>query len=190
MITLARGTDPAWVDVVRANFDTFLQDHATCERKAAATGMMFVVRYPDRTPLIDPLITHAREELKHYHDVVRLILARGLPLRSIHEDPYAVGLLEHCRHGRDDRLLDRLLVAGILEARGCERFGLLADAFGDDELGRFYRSLHHADARHQALFFDLAHRLFPGEAVEARATTLIAREGELVARLPVRAALY
>ena len=89
MLPLRIPTPPAWLEVVLADFDAFLLDHAACERKASATGMSFVVRYPDRRALLEPMIAFAREELEHFHQVYRLIEARGLVLRRDEKDPWS-----------------------------------------------------------------------------------------------------
>ena len=190
MIKLRESTPPSWIEAVRADFDAFLVDHAACERKAAATGMLFVVRYPDRPALIDRLVSFASEELEHFQRVWRLIEARGLRLTSDAPDPYAKGLLDLVRHGRDDRLLDRLLVAGILEARGCERFGILAQTLEEGAVRDMYRDFTRADARHQKLFVELAREYFDVATIGARAAEMLEGEADLLRRLPRRAALY
>ncbi|HEX9618498.1 MAG TPA: tRNA-(ms[2]io[6]A)-hydroxylase, partial [Polyangiaceae bacterium] len=182
-----------WLDVVFSDFDSFLLDHAACERKASATGMSFVVKYPDRTELLEPLIEFAREELEHFHVMYRLIAARGLRLTADYKDPYVNGLREQIRDGADSLLLDRLLVAGIVEARGCERLHIVADALDAErqpELKRVYTELTRAESRHHALFFRLARLCFDEASVRARADELLDYEAGLVARLPHRAAVH
>ena len=78
MLRLKMATPAAWLDVVMNDLDAFIVDHAACERKASATGMAFVVRYPDRSALIEPLIAFAREELEHFHQVYQVMAERGL----------------------------------------------------------------------------------------------------------------
>jgi tRNA-(ms[2]io[6]A)-hydroxylase len=190
MIRLRLPTGPEWSKAVLADFDAFLANHAACERKASATGMLFVVRYPDRPALIDRLVSFAQEELEHFQRVWRLMERRGLRLVRDLVDPYADGLLAQVRHGRDERLLDRLLVAGILEARGCERFGILARALEEGEVLDLYRDFTRADARHQRLFVELAQEYFPDDVIRARADALLDVEADLVRSLPARAALY
>lgn len=190
MFKLRKTTQPAWLEAVLANFDAFLVDHAACERKASATAMAFVVRYPDRVALLEPMIALAREELEHFHQVYRLIERRGLRLVGDEKDPYVTALLELVRTGRDERLLDRLLVAGVVEARGCERFGLIAAAVQEPELQRFYDDITRAEARHHGLFLRLARAYFPAEAIDARLDTVLAREAEVVAGLALRPALH
>ncbi|KIG16975.1 tRNA-(ms[2]io[6]A)-hydroxylase [Enhygromyxa salina] len=190
MLPLVTPTSTAWVELVLANFDEFLLDHAACERKASATGMSFVVRYPDRRLLLEPMIAFAREELEHFHQVYRLIEARGLTLRADTKDPYVEPLIRWVRGGRDERLLDRLVMGGVVEARGCERFGLVAEALPAGELKDFYAELTRCEARHVGLFHRLARQCFGPEQVEARVAELLVLEGELVAGLPLRPALH
>lgn len=190
MLNLRVATPPAWLDAVLADFDAFLLDHAACERKAAATGMSFVVRYPDRQPLLEPMIEFAREELEHFHRVYRVIAARGLRLLPDTKDEYVNRLRGKVRSGGDAMLLDRLLVAGVVEARGCERLRLVAQASLPPDLGAMYEDLGRAEARHHALFFRLARELFDEAEVQARADEFLDFEAKLIEQLPFRAAVH
>ncbi len=190
MLQLRRQTDPAWVTTVLADFDPFLLDHAACERKASASAMSFVVRYGDRPALLDPLIALAREELEHFHQVYRIIESRGLQLSADTRDPYIHALSEHVRSGRDERLLDRLLMFGVVEARGCERFGLVGKHHTDPELAAFYQDLTVSEARHHGLFLRLAREYFSVKTIEARLDELLDVEAKVVAGLDLRPALH
>ena len=132
-IRLRAPTTSQWLQAVLGDFDSFLVDHAACERKAMSTGMLFVVRYPDRAELLETMIEFAKEELEHFQELVRLLLKRGLRPGPDVEDEYAGRLQKLVRHGRDERLLDRLIVSAIFEARGCERFGMLATSLPEGE---------------------------------------------------------
>lgn len=190
MFDLRTATPPAWLDAVFADFDAFLLDHAACERKASATGMSFVVRYPDKTPLIEPLIEFAREELEHFHIVYKLVAERGLLLVPDYKDPYVNALRAECRPRAE--LLDRLLVSGVVEARGCERLFLVASALErrDARLSAIYLELARAESRHHGLFFRLARQLFDEREVVERAGELLDFEARLIERLPHRAAVH
>ena len=192
MLDLRFSTPPEWLDAVFANFDAFLLDHAACERKAAATGMSFVVRYPDKTSIIEPLIEFAREELEHFQIMFRIVNARGLILADDYKDAYVNALRSQVRNGGDGMLLDKLLVAGIVEARGCERLFMVAEALRQQEspLAEPYLELARAEARHHGLFFRLARTCFEDDVIEARAASLLDYEAELVKRLPHRAAVH
>jgi len=192
MFDLRFKTPREWLDVVFADFDAFLLDHAACERKAAATGMSFVVRYPDKSELIEPMIEFAREELEHFQIMYRILHARGLILADDYKDPYVNALRAQVRNGGLGMLLDKLLVAGIVEARGCERLFLVAEALKarSSELAEPYLDLARAEARHHGLFFRLARSYFDEPQIAERAAALLDYEAELVQRLPHRAAVH
>jgi tRNA 2-(methylsulfanyl)-N6-isopentenyladenosine37 hydroxylase len=192
MLDLRFATPPAWLDAVFADFDAFLLDHAACERKAAATGMSFVVRYPDKSALIEPLIEFAREELEHFQIMYRIVHARGLILADDYKDAYVNALRSQVRTGGEGMLLDRLLVAGIVEARGCERLFMVAEALREQSspLAEAYLDLARAEARHHGLFFRLAKACFADEQIAERASVLLDYEAALVQKLPHRAAVH
>ena len=180
----------SWIQKVHQDFDHFLIDHAACERKASATGVSFVVRYPDRDKIMDPMIRLAREELLHFHQVCRLLRKRNLKLLPDEKDPYINGLLKQIRNGRDEEFLDRLLVFGIVEARGTERFRVVAENHPDKELADFYMKLTEAEARHHELFVDLALEYFDEETVMKRLRELESLEFEVIQEIPIRAAVH
>ncbi|MEP7051608.1 MAG: tRNA-(ms[2]io[6]A)-hydroxylase [Pseudomonadota bacterium] len=192
MLDLRFKTPPEWLDAVFADFDAFLLDHAACERKAAATGMSFVVRYPDKTAIIEPLIEFAREELEHFQVMFRIVNERGLILADDYKDTYVNALRAQVRNGGEGMLLDKLLVAGIVEARGCERLFMVAEALRlkESPLATPYLELARAEARHHGLFFRLARTCFADEVIDGRAAALLDYEAELVRRLPHRAAVH
>ena len=183
-------TPPEWVEGILADFDTFLADHANCERKASALAMSLVVKYPERSEIIPALISVAREELEHFDQVYALMRRRGVALIKDEADPYVNALVEHMRHGRRMRLLDRLLVSSVIESRGAERFRIVADALPDADLAAFYTTLWKAETKHGHQFVDMALRCHPAEEVYPRLEELMAVEAEVVTRLPWRASLH
>lgn len=187
MFDLRTHTSKAWLDCVFADFDAFMLDHTLCERKASAMGMSLVAKYPDRKLIIDDLIAFAREELEHFHIMYRLVAQRNLVLPDDEKDAY-VNQLRLLMQGRreEDLFLDRLLVPGIVEARGCERLRLVSEALAPGSLKDTYAEVTRAEARHHALFFRLAKRYFPEHVVQQRADELLDAEAEIVTQLPVR----
>jgi tRNA 2-(methylsulfanyl)-N6-isopentenyladenosine37 hydroxylase len=184
-------TSRIWLDVVMADFDHFMLDHTLCERKASAMGMSLVAKYPDRALIVDDLIAFAREELEHFHIMYRLVHERGLVLPSDEPDEYVNELRKLMQGRRDEELfLDRLLVPGIVEARGCERLHLVSQALEPGTLRDTYLEVTRAEARHHALFFRLAERYFKESVVEQRAAQLLDAEAEIVERLPVRPCVH
>ena len=183
-------TSPLWTEAVLRDFDAFLRDHANCERKASGSAMNMVSHYPDRRELVTEMIDLAREELEHFHGVYQQMASRGLELGPDLKDPYVRRLSQEYRKGSDAYFLDRLLVAGILEARGCERFGLVAEALPPGSLKDFYLDITLSEARHQGLFVRLALLYFDRPAVETRLDELLDAEARIVADLAPRAALH
>src|SRR5690606_37755464 len=186
MLDLRSPTEKKWLEVVLADFDSFLVDHAACERKASATGMAFVSRYPNRKQLILPMIEFAREELEHFHRLYLKMAERGLTFARDYKDEYVDALRNWGRKGGSEGLVDSLLVAGVVEARGCERLKMVADALPEsDPLAEMYLDLARAESRHHALFFRLA-KLFADEShVRERADSLLDLEVEIVQALPI-----
>jgi tRNA-(ms[2]io[6]A)-hydroxylase len=180
----------AWLAHALAHFDALLQDHASCERKAAATAMSLVCHYPDRHELVVAMTDLAREELEHFRLVYEEIAARGLPLAPDVKDPYVNRLHREVRRGPERYFLDRLLVAGVVEARGCERLGLIAEALGPGRLGDLYRELTRSEARHHALFVRIAKCYFEPREVDARLEELLDAEARILPELPLRAAIH
>ena len=189
-IDLLVRTSPDWVQNVLQNFDAFLLDHANCERKASAFVMSLVAKYPDRSRLIGTLIDLAQEELDHFRDVYALIEQRGLTLQRDEPDPYIQKLLAHARHGRDERLIDRMLTSSVIEARGAERFQILAETIEDDSLREFYERLWKSETKHAHQFTHLLLKEFNEDIVYPRLEELMAIEAEIVSNLELRPALH
>ncbi len=183
-------TSPQWLETVLSDFDAFLVDHAACERKASGTAMAFLSHYPDRQELVAACAALAVEELDHFRQVVGWVLERGLTLPADRRDAYVRRLTRECRPGAGAYFLDRLLVASIVEARGCERLALVASAHPEPALRDFYRELARSEARHQDLYANLAERYFPEPEVAARLGELLTVEARLVATLPPVPALF
>jgi len=189
-IDLAVATHPDWVHVVLANFDAFIQDHANCERKASALAMSLVVKHPDRTRIVPALIALAQEELEHFRQVYALMASRGLELVKDTQDPYVNQLAACMRHGREARFVDRLLVSSLIECRGAERFGIIANALDDANLKAFYTSLWKAETKHGHQFVDMALKYEDAGSTLARLQVLAEREAEIVQNLEWRASLH
>jgi tRNA-(ms[2]io[6]A)-hydroxylase len=189
-IDLAVATHPDWVHVVLANFDAFIQDHANCERKASALAMSLVVKHPDRTLIVPALIALAQEELEHFRQVYALMASRGLELVKDTQDPYVNQLAACMRHGREARFVDRLLVSSLIECRGAERFGIIANALEDASLKAFYTSLWKAETKHGHQFVDMALKYEDADNTLTRLQALAEQEAEIVRNLEWRASLH
>lgn len=190
-LDLAVDSKQEWVDAVLADFPSFLQDHADCERKASAMAMSFVAKYPDRKEILPDLIATGIEELEHFQQVYELMESRGIPLtHSIGEDPYVKQLIKRCHSGRNERFLDRLLIASVVETRGAERFRLVSEAQTDPEMHRFYKILWASEAKHGHLFVKMALNYFTEEETYKRLEWWVEQEAEVLNSLEIRAALH
>jgi tRNA-(ms[2]io[6]A)-hydroxylase len=176
---LAVATPGPWIDWALDNPGILLIDHANCEKKAAATALGLMHRYTDDPHLLHKLSRLAREELRHFEQVVAIMERRGIPYRPISASRYASGLRAAVRSREPGRLIDTLIVGAVIEARSCERFAALAPRL-DPELSDFYLSLLKSEARHFRDYLDLATRLSnPGEAAR-RQQVFLALDAELV----------
>ncbi len=183
-------TQPIWTETVLANLDHFLLDHAAAEKKASGMAMSMVSHYPDKTDIVTAMVDLALEELAHFKQVVKIILERGLIMPADTPDPYVNQLRALHRKGSDVYLLDRLLIGSLVEARGCERFGLVASHLPDGPLRHFYRAICESEARHEDLFLRLAYDHFARHVVLSRLDELLDQEAAIVASLPIRPALH
>ena len=128
-------TEARWLEVVLADVDRLLADHAYCEKKAAASAMSLIARHPDDPVLVPAMLDLAREELEHFERLWHLLQARNIPLGAMDRDPYVSELMPLARkQGPSEALVDRLLISSLIEARSAERFFLLADHLPDPEL--------------------------------------------------------
>lgn len=185
MFCLESTTDPRWLEVVIAQPDRLLADHAYCEKKAAATAMSLIGKYPDDTFLVPKLIDLAKEELEHFERLYAILKERGIPLGYVDKDPYVGELLPLARKQGIEGLIDRLLVSSLIEARSAERFFLLAEHLPDEELRALYKDLSVTESRHHTMFVTLACNYAPKEEVRARLKELATEEAAIVARLPI-----
>ncbi len=181
-----------WLNIVLNNFDTFLQDHADCERKASSMAMSLIAKYPDRNFIIPELIKTAIEELEHFQNVYDLIKKRGGDLaKSMSKDQYVQELMTLCQGGTPkSRFMNRLLVASIIECRGCERFKQIAENIKDLELKKFYKMLWISEAKHGNIFVLMALHYFDQKIVYDRLAQIVEKENQIIKTLPLRAALH
>ena len=187
---LRYATKQAWIDTVLEDFDSFLIDHAAAEKKASGMAVSMLSHYPDKPDIVLAMADLAIEEMAHFKEVIKLMQARNLVLAPDTKDPYVNALRKHFRKGSAEFLLDRLLIGGIVESRGCERFDLIARALPEGKLQRFYRVIADSEAKHENLFIDLAGNHFRQDVIAERLDELLDLEAAIVETLPNRAALH
>ncbi len=172
-------TPRAWIDWALRHPDILLVDHANCEKKAASTALNLMYRYVEHHALLHKLSRLAREELRHFEQVIAIMRARGLDYPQLSASRYAGELRKAVRTHEPGRLVDTLLVGAIIEARSCERFAALAPRL-DAELADFYNSLLKSESRHFTDYLKLARGVSSASEVESRLVQLLAREKELI----------
>ncbi|XOZ34027.1 tRNA-(ms[2]io[6]A)-hydroxylase [Halomonadaceae bacterium KBTZ08] len=171
-------TPQAWIDAALANQELLLIDHAHCEKKAASTALGLMYRYMDDPDLLHRMSRLAREELRHFEQVLSILQKRGIAYRHLTPARYAQGLHQQARKEEPGRLVDTLIIGGIIEARSCERFSVVAPLL-DKELAEFYESLLKSEARHYEDYLRLAEKA-AGGPVSDRVAELLAVEADLI----------
>ena len=172
-------TPEDWLIAAVDSLPTLMVDHANCEKKAAATAMSLMHRYTENTQLLNKMSRLAREELRHFEQVLKLMTQRGIAYESVTASRYAQALREKVRKKDPHKLVDTLIVGALIEARSCERFAALAPRV-DTELGAFYFSLLKSESRHFMDYISLANTLENPDIVAERLSLFCAVEKELI----------
>ena len=175
---LKAATPRAWVTAAVADLPTLLIDHSNCEKKAASTAMALIFAYPEDRPLSVALSRLAREELKHFEQVERLM--RKLDVQHVRMKPgrYASELRKLVRTHEPKRKLDLMIVHALIEARSCERFRLLSKHL-PAEVRELYAQLEHSEARHFEIYLQFAEREYESAEIGERLEIIATREAEL-----------
>lgn len=179
MTILAAPTPAAWIDAAAERWRPLLTDHANCEKKAASTALALIFAYPEDSVLAVALARLAREELRHFEQVVRMMRTLDVPFERQKPGRYAAGLRRHAASAEPRRKLDLMLIGALIEARSCERFRLLAPRL-PPPLGAFYADLERAEARHHELYIEHAKANAGDIDWEQRLRRLAEVEAELV----------
>lgn len=182
-LPLHSNTPPEWGRAVLADPIPLLVDHAFLEKKAATNALELLTRWPNEwlDGWVEAMTSVARDEVAHLAQVVRILLSRGGRLDRFHKNPYANALRELVRKGEPLELVDRLLVAALIEVRSCERFSVLAATAADIELSGFYRSLYLSEFGHYRVFLRLAREFTRPEKLDSRWQEMLAAEAEILA---------
>lgn len=179
-------TDPLWVkNVVESNLEEILTDHAYCEQKAATNAITLIIQNPNISELVQEMAQLVQEEMEHFKLVHTFIINRGFILGQERKDNYVNQLTKFLKRGggepkRIESMVDRLLLAAMIEARSCERFKVLSQHINDTELAAFYHELMISEATHYTLFIGLARKYGQGIDVEKRWQEWLDYEGEII----------
>ncbi len=171
-------TPDTWLENALVNQDLLLIDHANCEKKAASTAMNLMYRYVEHMELLNKMSKLAREELRHFEQVIAIMADRNITYEQIEAARYAGELRKLVATHEPQKLIDTLIVGAIIEARSCERFAKLAPHL-DEELNRFYSSLLKSESRHFQDYLQLAEQ-GAGKGIEERVMRFLTKEKELI----------
>ncbi len=182
MLRLKLPTDPRWANVAEKNLEEILTDHAFCEQKAASTAISLIVTYPEYSDLVTEMSALAREEMSHFEMVHKHILKRGFVIGRDRKDEYVARVTKFFAQTGDRklRLVHRLLIAALIEARSCERFKVLSENIEDQELASFYAKLMVSEANHYTLFLKFARQYGKREDVDKMWDNLLTFEAEVM----------
>lgn len=178
MLHLAQPTDDGWFDRIKDHLHTILLDHTHLEKRAGSTAMAMIFRYADKPVLAKHLSQVVQEEMEHFQRMIDVLEARQITYERMEPAPYAAHMVKQATKHEPLALLDKLLIASLIEARSCERFQILADRVDDPELADFYRELYIDEARHHTLYTTLARRFFDEALVKEKLDMWAQREVE------------
>ncbi|MDX1410167.1 MAG: tRNA-(ms[2]io[6]A)-hydroxylase [Saprospiraceae bacterium] len=188
MLGLKLPTDPRWVDLAGKSLAEILTDHAYCEQKAATSCISLIQSYPDKERLVRELAPVVAEEWQHFRSVIAKLDSLGLKLGFQRKDEYVNALMQFQKKdgSREDRLVERLLVCALIEARSCERFRLLSQHLKDETMRAFYHGFMVSEAGHYRMFIELARAYGDPERVNQRWQEYLDFEKELMTQLTPR----
>lgn len=181
-------TDPRWVNIAEKSIEDILVDHAYCEQKAASSCISLIIKFPDKSEVVEALTPVVAEEWSHFERVLEQLTKRGYALGPQRKDEYVAALSKIEKKGgsREQQLVEKLLINALIEARSCERFRLLWKNIEDQELQKFYYELMVSEAGHYKNFLSLAKKYQPEEIVMKRWKEILAAEAEIIQNLEVR----
>ncbi|MBT8189210.1 MAG: tRNA-(ms[2]io[6]A)-hydroxylase [Saprospiraceae bacterium] len=188
MLGLKLPTDPRWVNLAEKSLEEILTDHAYCEQKAATSCISLIQQYPEKKDMVEALAPIVAEEWSHFRMVLKELNKRNLDLGNQRKDEYVNKLLNFQKKGgsRDERLVERLLICALIEARSCERFRLLSLHISEEKLKDFYHGFMVSEAGHYRMFIDLAKKYGDENAVKARWQEYLDYEAKIMESLTPR----
>ena len=182
MLGLQFDTETSWADIAKVNLEQILTDHAFLEQKAASNAVSIIINYSEETELVKEMSNIAIEEMQHFKMVHLLMVKRGMVLGREQKNDYAIRLQKFFNKTKDrtNALVQRLLVAALIEARSCERFKVFSENMEDEELSKFYKNLMISEANHYTTFLKFARAYQDKAIVDEKWNALLAFEAEMM----------
>jgi tRNA-(ms[2]io[6]A)-hydroxylase len=192
MLGLQFETETSWAEIAKDNLQQILTDHAFLEQKAASNAVSIIINYSEETELVKEMSNIAIEEMQHFKMVHLLMVKRGMVLGREQKNDYAIRLQKFFKKtgDRTDALIQRLLVAALIEARSCERFKVFSENMEDEELSKFYNNLMISEAGHYTTFLQFARQYQDREIVDKKWNDLLAFEAELMRERGKKATIH
>ena len=182
MLGLKFETETSWVEIAKDNLEQILTDHAFAEQKASANAISITINYSEETELVKEMLIIAIEELEHFQMVHKLMVDRGYVLGQAQRNDYALKLRNFFTktNDRTNALVQRLLIAALIEARSCERFKVFSENLEDPELSNFYKELMISEANHYTTFLGFARSFQDPAIVNEKWEALLNFEAEMM----------
>jgi tRNA-(ms[2]io[6]A)-hydroxylase len=182
MLGLKFETETSWVEIAKDNLEQILTDHAFAEQKASANAISITINYSEETELVKEMLIIAIEELEHFQMVHKLMVDRGYVLGQAQRNDYALKLRNFFTktNDRTNALVQRLLIAALIEARSCERFKVFSENLEDPELSNFYKELMISEANHYTTFLGFARSFQDPAVVNEKWEALLNFEAEMM----------
>ena len=182
MLGLQFETETSWAEIAKDDLQQILTDHAFLEQKAASNAVSIIINYSEETALVKEMSSIAIEEMQHFKMVHSLMVKRGMVLGREQKNDYAIRLQKFFNKTKDrtEALIQRLLVAALIEARSCERFKVFSENMEDQELSKFYSNLMISEANHYTTFLKFAREYQDREIVDKKWNALLAFEAEMM----------
>lgn len=188
ILGLKMPTDPRWTHLAFISLEEVLTDHAFCEQKAATQCISLIQRYPDKEALVEALAPVVTEEWGHFRMVLAEMKKRGYSLGRQRRDDYVNLLLQHEPKNlpNEEKLLHKLMICALIEARSCERFRLLSEGLEEEALRKFYYKFMVSEAGHYRMFIDLAGEYYATQQVKDAWNYWLAVEEQVLQALTPR----
>ena len=182
MLGLQFETKTSWAEIAKDNLQQILTDHAFLEQKAASNAVSIIINYSEETKLVQAMSAIAIEEMEHFKMVHDFMVKRGMVLGREQKNDYAIQLMKFFKKtgDRKEALIQRLLIAALIEARSCERFKVFSENMEDKELSNFYRDLMISEANHYTTFLGFAREYEDRTIVDKLWNNLLAFEAEMM----------
>lgn len=182
MLGLQFETETSWAEIAKDDLQQILTDHAFAEQKASANAISITINYSEETELVKSMLEIAIEELEHFQMVHEIMIKRGLILGQAQQNDYAIRLQKFFPKTKDrtDALIQRLLVAALIEARSCERFKVFSENLEDPELKKFYNDLMISEANHYTTFLGFARKYQDRNIVDQKWNELLKYEADFM----------